>query len=305
MYESSKTMNSHLLITKLGRRWFRRFPSFKNRIFARNHFRKWCVRDELPTWTSEGFMMLASPHDYASYGIFFFGDYDPVMTTLLKAHVPEGGVCWDAGTDRGWFSLLMGRLVGNQGRIDSFEAFPPNYRKLEANVTINKFSWVHPYNVAVSDSVGQMHFIPPCDATTYHVSFLNNCSGVGYLTKSAQPGSIQVLTTTLDQHTEESGIERLDFIKMDIEGAELAALRGATRTISRFRPKLAVEYNRETARRAGSSIEELDDLLENYGYERFMFSGRLEKLRLEKWKDVSDTETVFNVYCFPRTKNKR
>src|SRR5207253_114296 len=89
MYESSKTMNSHLLITKLGRRWFRRFPSFKNRIFARNHFRKWCVRDELPTWTSEGFMMLASPHDYASYGIFFFGDYDPVMTTLLKAHVPE------------------------------------------------------------------------------------------------------------------------------------------------------------------------------------------------------------------------
>jgi FkbM family methyltransferase len=296
-------MSPHLFFTKLARRWFRRFPSPKNRLFVRNHFRKWCVSDELPSWTNEGFIMLASPRDYISYGIFFFGDYDPFMTALLKTHIPEGGVCWDVGTDRGWFSLLMGRLVGPQGRVESFEAFPPNFQKLEVNVALNKFSWIHPYNVAVSDRIGFMHFVPPSDATTRQVNFLKECSGVGYLTSSAEPGSIQVPTTILDQQTEESGIERLDFIKIDIEGAELAALRGAERTIRRFRPKLAVEYNQGTARRAGTSMEELDDLLESYGYDRFTFNGKLEKVRLDYWRDRAEAEAVFNVYCFPRIKN--
>ncbi|MGD0948043.1 MAG: FkbM family methyltransferase [Candidatus Binatia bacterium] len=289
-------MNPRLLLTKVGRRWFRRFPTRRSQVFVDNHFRKWCVREELPTWTREGFAMLVSPHDYVSCGIFFFGDYDPEMTHLLKAHVPEAGVCWDVGTERGWFSLLMGRLVGPEGRVDAFEAFPPNYRKLKANVALNKFTWVHTYNMAVSDHAGRMHFIPPSDEVTHHVSN----SGVGYLTTRPGRGAIEVPTITVDEHSDDTGIDRLDFIKMDIEGGEVAALLGAERTIRRFRPTLAVEYNRETARRAGSSIEELDDLLDAYRYERFTFFGRLEKLRLENWKDCPDNEAVFNVYCFPR-----
>jgi FkbM family methyltransferase len=246
--------------------------------------------------------MYASPHDYASYGIFFFGEYDPLMTAILKTHIREGSVCWDVGTERGWFSLLMARLVGPEGRVDAFEAFPPNHRKLETNLALNQFTWVHSNNLAVSDVVGSMHFVPPSDEVTHHVGFLKDCGGVGYLTSSAEPGSIKVPTTTLDQYAEESGIDRLDFLKMDIEGAEVAALRGAERTFRRFRPKLAVEYNRDTALRADSSIEELDALLESYDYDRFTYSGRLEKLRMKDWSDRSGTESVFNVYCFPREK---
>lgn len=244
--------------------------------------------------------MLVSPHDYGSYGIYFFGGYDPEMTSLSKAHVPEGGVCWDVGTERGWFSLLFGRLVGPTGRVDAFEAFPPNFQKLRTNIERNRFTWVHPVNVALSDHVGRMHFVPPSDDVTEHVSFLEDCGGVGHLTGSERPGSIEVSTTTLDQHAEQTGITRLDFVKIDIEGEEVAALRGATYTIQRFRPTIAIEYNRGTAERAGTSIEELDDLLASYNYDRFTFDGQLRQLRLENWHNRSDLETVFNVYCFPR-----
>jgi len=296
-------MNPRLLLTKLGRRWFRRFPSSRNRLFVRNRFRKWCVRAELPTCTSEGFWFFASPHDYASYGIFFFGDYDPLMTALLKAHIREGSVCWDIGTERGWFSLLMARLAGPEGRIDAFEAFPPNFRKLQENVALNKFTWIRSYNLAVTDRAGTMHFVPPSDEVTHHAGYLSDCSGVGYLATEPQAGSIEVPTMLLDQHAEQTGISRLDFVKIDIEGAEVAALRGAERTIRRFRPTLAVEYNRDTAKRAGTSIEELDRLLDSYGYDRFTFWGRLEKVRLSEWEGRSDDETVFNVYCFPRNQH--
>lgn len=294
-------MNPRLLLTKMGQRWFRRFPTWENRIFVRNHFRNWCVRDELLTRTSEGFSMLASPHDYVSYTIYFFGSYDPEMTCLLKAHVPEDGVCWDVGTERGWFSLLMGRLVGPQGRVDAFEAFPPSHKKLQANVALNRFTWIRAYNLAVSDSVGRMHFVPPSEEVTRQICSPSDNGGIGYLTQEPQHDSIEVPTTTLDQHAERNGLKRLDFIKMDIEGAEVAALRGAERTIRRFRPKLVVEYNRQAAQRAASSVEELDKLLESYNYDRFTYNGRLEKWRIERWKDYSDNEAVFNVYCFPQT----
>jgi len=294
-------MNPRLLLTKAGRRWFRRFPSRANRRFVRNHFRKWCVRDELPTWTLEEFEMLASPHDYASYGIFFFGDYDPLMTEMMKAHVPEGGVCWDVGTERGWFSLLLGQMVGPAGRVDGFEAFPSNFEKLKANIAGSGYSWIHPFNVAISDRVGRVHFVPPSnEASRCRSSAPDDNGGVGYLTTEREPGSIDVPTTTLDRHAEETGLTRLDLVKIDIEGAEVGALRGGERTLRRFRPTLVIEYNRGTARRAGISIEELDDLLNSLDYDRYTFDGRLNKLHLEQWNARSDIETVFNVYCFPR-----
>jgi FkbM family methyltransferase len=293
-------MRPRLLLTMLAQHWFRRFPSYANQRFVRDTFRKCCVSDELLIWTAEGFQMLASPHDYGSYEIFFFGVYDPMMTSLMKAQIPEGATCWDVGAYSGWFSLLMGQLVGPSGRVDAFEAFPPNFDKLKINVALNGFGWVHPYNLAVSNHTGQMHFVPPSDEVTHYASYLRYCSIVGYLTQNAMPGSIEVATTTLDEHAENTGVNRLDFIKIDVEGAEVAALLGAQKTLQRFRPKIAIEYNRETARRAGTSMEELDNLLDSIGYDRFNFWGRLEKLRLERWKDLPDNETVFNVYCFPR-----
>lgn len=294
-------MNGRLILTKGGRFIVRLHPRTANRVFVRNHFRKWCVRDELVVLTREVFRMAVSPHDYASYGIYFYGDYDPAMTMLLKAYIRESSTCWDVGTERGWFSLLMAKAVGPTGRVDAFEAFPPNFARLCDNLALNGFAWVQAHNVAVSSRSGRMWFVPPSDNVTHNMGYLNDCGGVGYLTQNAQPGAIDVKTTTLDEHASEAGTSSLDFIKIDVEGAEVAALQGARETIRRFRPKMAVEYNRETALRAGTSMEELDELLDSYGYDRFIFSGRLARLHLDDWQGQPDHVTVFNVFCFPRS----
>lgn len=295
-------MNARLALTKSARFVVRLHPRLASRGFVRKHFRKVCVKDELVVATREGFKMAASPHDYASYGIYFYGEYDSVMSNMLKSHIREGGTCWDVGTERGWFSLLMAQLVGPNGRVDAFEAYAPNFKKLSANIALNNFHWIHPYNVGVSRQSGLMWFMPPSDSITHHVGYLADCGGVGYLTDHAQQGTLEVKTITLDDHAELTGISGLDFIKIDVEGAELDALQGGRLTIERFRPKMAIEYNRATALRSGTSIKEVDDLLDDLGYDRFILRehGGLARVHLEDFRDRSDNEVVFNVYCFPR-----
>jgi FkbM family methyltransferase len=222
------------------------------------------------------------------------------MTWFIKARLTPGAVCFDVGTDRGWFSLLMGSIVGEAGKVYSFEPYPPNFSKLNQNLDVNQFSWVSAHNLAICDQTGKMNFRPPSDTVTHHESFLSDCSGVGYLSHQKEAGSIEVETTSIDQFVAQHVIDRLDLIKIDIEGAETAALIGAMNTIRQLRPILLIEYNRETAIRAGSSIEALDDLIESMDYDRYTFYGRLEKLNLKKWDGVSDTQAVFNVYCLPR-----
>lgn len=271
--------------------------SYGLRTYLRNTARKWCVNDELKIPIKLGFWMYVSPKDYATYGIYFFGNYDPDMTSVFSHLIKPGETVWDIGTERGWFTLQMASLVGGKGRVDSFEAFPPTVEKLNANVKLNSFNWVHVNGVAVSNSNSKMWFIPPSDDVTHNVSFLKDCNGVGYLTNDHQAGAIEVNTISLDDYYEAQKIDKLFLMKIDIEGAEVNALKGAEKLIKKDKPVIAIEFNRQTALRAGSSIEELNEILVSYGYKLFLFENKFVSFDLGLYKGQDDV--VLNVYCFP------
>ena len=286
-----------LLFTKLLLRYTRKHESPKLRLLMRNKVRRMCVNDELKIPTKQGFWMNASPRDYATYGIYFFGNYDPSMTSVFSHLIKPGETVWDVGTERGWFTLQMAAIVGAEGRVDSFEAFPPTVIKLRNNVDLNHFSWVNINGFAVSDSKGKMWFVPPSNEVTKNVSFLNDCNGVGYLTSEIQQGAIEVNTINLDDYYLSQKIQRLSLMKMDIEGAEVSALKGAKNLILHDKPIIAIEFNRQTALRANSSIEELHALLISYGYKLFLFERKFVPFNLSLYNNEEDV--VINVYCFP------
>lgn len=287
------------LFARILQIYLRRRPTLENRLWARDRLRKVCTNREMVVTTKLGFKMAVSPNDYASYGIYFFGEYDPPMTAFMQKFLEPGGVCWDIGTERGWFTLVMAATVGASGRVDAFEAYPPNYEKLMNNIALNGYSQVTARNLAVSDREGTLFFVPPSDEITHHVDFLENCSGVGFVTAYEQDDTIPVEAVSLDAHVKKHPLTRLDLIKIDIEGEELRALHGAEQTIRLFHPLMAIEYNRETSIRAGSSIEELDDFLDGLGYDRFSLvcdSGT--SFHLVPLNDLNDIPDVHNVYCF-------
>ena len=287
-----------LLFTKVLRRYTLKHPSMQMRLLMRNNFRKYCVNDELRIPTKNRFWMNVSPKDYATYGIYFFGSYDPSMTSVFTHIIKPGETVWDIGTERGWFTLLMASLVGENGRVDSFEAFPPTVEKLKANVALNNFKWVHVNGIAVSESNSKMWFVPPSNEVTHNIRFLQDCNGVGYLSETNIPGAIEINTICLDDYYERQEITKVTLIKIDIEGAEVCALKGAKKLIEKDKPLLAIEFNRQTALRANSSIEELYDLLNGYGYELYLFENKFVRFDLSAYNNIDDM--VVNVYCFPK-----
>lgn len=290
---------TQLLLTRLARPILRAFPN-ATRMWTRDHLRKWAVDRELVTTTRGGFRMKANPRDYASYGIYFYGEYDPRMTDVVKRLVQPGQVAFDVGTDRGWFTLLLADCVGAQGQVHAFEPFPANVTRLLSNLALNDLKNVQMVQAAVSDAAGTAHFRVPSDQINPDLDFLEHCSGVGYLSDQSDESTIEVRTTDLDTYCEQNGVETVHFIKLDIEGAEVAALRGARRVIERCRPMLAIEYNRETLRRAGATLDDLDALLDQLGYDRTTYKDGFRPVDLSLCEGKPDEYAVFNVYCFHR-----
>jgi hypothetical protein len=119
--------------------------------------------------------------------------------------------------------------------------------------------------------------------------------GTGHLATEDQQGD-EVVAVTVDQFVCEHGIGRVDFIKIDIEGAEIRCLRGALRTIKTHRPILMMEVNPSSLRDFDSSEEELEETVTALGYD----------LRVATWRGlVRFTGRVprlgqVNVFAIPR-----
>src|SRR5258708_974836 len=140
--------------------------------------------------------------------------------TALKRHTRAGATVLDVGANVGSYTLLFARWVGDTGHVYAFEPAAASRAGLERHVSINGLSsGVTVRAEAISDRTGSAPFI---DAGTH---------GDNRLVRVATAETRSVPSLSLDDFCGASGISP-DVIKIDIEGAELAALRGARRTIA-------------------------------------------------------------------------
>jgi FkbM family methyltransferase len=149
----------------------------------------------------------------------------------VTLRVEPGDVVLDGGTGLGDTAILFAHEAGPAGRVFTFDFAPSNLLALEKNLSLNPAlrARVVPVIRALSDRGGVE--IPYDDRGT------ETCLDEG--------GTERTLTISIDDFVEETRLAAVDFIKMDIEGAEESALRGATRTLRTYRPKLAISaYHR-------------------------------------------------------------
>lgn len=173
------------------------------------------------------------------------GDDDRRMMRLIRDALPPGGVFFDVGANIGIFTLAAARhLAPTGGRAVAFEPHPVNAGLLRRNVADNGAGNVAVEERGVSDAVGALD--------------VRGAAGPGnWSVASEGPEQFRIELTTLDAYCATHGVERLDALKMDIEGCETKALRGARETLRRFRPVMFLEVNREFLPRLGSSPAEM------------------------------------------------
>jgi FkbM family methyltransferase len=182
------------------------------------------------------------------------GVYERPLQKWLTEHVRPGSICLDIGAAQGYFTVLMAKLSGPDGAVHAFE--PSELcERIAYHAELN----------------GRDHVLAPVSA---HKRFV-----VGDAVQS------DPLSATVDEVVaRDASLERVDVIKIDVDGAEADVLRGANRTLERFRPHLFVEVH------SRDLLNECWRILDGYGY----------PLRLEDAASSEHRPIEYNAFLFTK-----
>jgi FkbM family methyltransferase len=186
------------------------------------------------------------------------------MTFL--ALVKDGDTVLDIGANSGAYTLLFSDIVGPPGSVHAFEPVPPTFRLLGDRLAGDgRFSNVILNNFALGDSPGwfEMH-VPAGD---FGQASLKKHAAGSWSKSEREVYTCEV--RRLDDYLGQAPLARVDFIKFDVEGAELPALRGATRLLDQFHPVLHLEYSADWTRDFGYNLRDLVTFLRAHGYVHF------------------------------------
>jgi len=158
--------------------------------------------------------------------------YEPQVTKTMKEIIKLGDWVIDIGANIGYYTLLLAKLVGPKGKVISFEPDPTSFKILKKNIKANNFKNIVPENKAIADKNREINFYISKKDTRFHQIFDN----------PDNKKILRIRAITLDQYLKKfSG--RIDFVKIDIEGAEPLALQGMEKTIKKNRNiKIITEY---------------------------------------------------------------
>jgi FkbM family methyltransferase len=167
----------------------------------------------------------------------------------------------DCGANIGIYTARGAGIVGPRGRVIAVEPSAISFRRLQRNIELNGFSQVSLVNKAISETETL--------ARLYHadggpVSFS--------LVATSETDFEEVRTTTIDKLVEENKLDHVDCIKLDVEGVEVPALRGAREVLLRFKPAIIFERTSPGQKRQ-SMGEDIPSLVLSLGYSIYHYVG--------------------------------
>lgn len=179
------------------------------------------------------------PYSIASDSIsMVMGRYETEIQDRLSELCCDAEVAYDLGAHVGFMSLVMARCLPREGEVHAFEPSPAEVEKLRELVACNELEdRLHVHEIAVCDTVGKLTFNIGVGSTT------------GILDKVSKPrhrenrNALEVEATTLDEFVNREDVRPPDVIKVDVEGAEATVMKGATKVLSKVRPKILVEVH--------------------------------------------------------------
>ncbi|MFQ5547405.1 MAG: FkbM family methyltransferase [Woeseia sp.] len=160
----------------------------------------------------------------ASSGIRFIkGTYEPGNVAAIQKTVKPDDVAYDVGAHVGYFSVLMGDIVGPGGKVVAFEPRGLNLGYLQRHVSVNHCGNIEIVSKALGDHSG-------------HAKLETRTgSGTGYISET---GDEDVEITSIDELVASGTLPPPTFLKIDVEGGEMAVLRGARKVIEKHRPRM-------------------------------------------------------------------
>lgn len=218
----------------------------------------------------------------------YLGQFEEETIDFFSHHLKPGMVVFDVGANIGIYSLLSAKHVGEGGAIHSFEPTPKTFAQLQVNVELNGFGCVHLNQLAVAEQSGTSNLF------LYEQNAMNSLSRQDWV--GTPLGQVAVATISLDEYIDAEGVDTVNLLKLDVEGAELGVLKGARRLLSGPNaPVVVCEFADKTTSNFGYRAADLRDYLASFGYRFFRWNSKSLSLVPETLK--SNYEIYANLIC--------
>tara|TARA_Y100000741_G_scaffold363815_1_gene352971 strand:+ start:3993 stop:4883 length:891 start_codon:yes stop_codon:yes gene_type:complete len=227
--------------------------------------------------------------------LLLYGFHEERTTNIVKKIIKPGMNLIELGANVGYYTLLESRLLNGKGKIFAIEPVPENFTSLNDNIKLNDHKNIETFNLAISDKKGEFDF------------FLTNESNWGSMVdpssdkisktmsdklKIRHNNKIKVKAISIDDFVKENNIKEVNFIRMDIEGYEIEAIKGMKNTLkSNGNISLLIEIHNKI----------FSDVKKSYGptFEFLLNNGFKPKILIAKQDEYYDIkeENFIDLIC--------
>lgn len=175
--------------------------------------------------------------------------YEPHLQRIIQCYVPPGSTVLDIGANTGFFTMMMSRQAGPNGKVFAFEAIPSTFVILQQNLRSNALNNAEAFQIAVSDKEAELQFRIPRGGAAMASCYWHQ--------EQQDVDVVNVRSIRLDNFKPLQG-QLISFVKIDVEGAEGDVIRGMQEVLSACRPVLFIECSDIGRHVTWSTLKALD-----------------------------------------------
>jgi len=227
--------------------------------------------------------------DWIQENLYFLGEYEHAELKAIESFITNDAIFIDIGANFGLYTLHVSRLINKNGQIICFEPFSENFDSLTQNIVLNGLPNVHLENIAIGEKEGVINL--------YYDKRENNL-GMVSATPLERGITEEVKVVSLDTYLKNIHFNKIDLIKIDVEGFEYSVLSGMKNTLKSFHPSLLVEIL--DGNESFNQNSTCENLLKEFGYRKYYIDdyGNLS----ENEKNVTRMNYIFTTKTFANKK---
>lgn len=218
----------------------------------------------------------------APFSILIFNSYEKEELKMIVNLLESNSTFFDIGANIGFYSISIAHVY-NDIKIYAFEPINKTFATLVNNTKLNNINNVTAFNVGFYDENKTLNF--------YFNPFHSGATSLRNLLKDANVNEVSCSVIRLDDFFQRENIAQVDFIKCDVEGAELLVLKGAVETLQKHKPIIFLEMLRKWSEKFNYHPNDIITFLKNRGYRCFVVKN--EKLKEFLLMDENTIETNF------------
>ena len=201
----------------------------------------------------------------ARWSRYYLGNYEKETFEFFNKNIKKGNTVLDIGAHIGLYSSPFAEMVGEDGKVFCFEPTPSTFDILKKTIELNKHQNIKSINAAIDENSGSIRF-----NLTSQNGEGSNANSIVAIDRSV--ANVDVKAYSIDDFRKENKL-KIDVLKIDVEGAELSALRGAKETFISDRPLGILALHPNNINEFGHSLNEIWKCFEDYKL-KILYQGK-------------------------------